>query len=552
MFEPAILHDYGKDEEISLSKEEAPPIVCDRSFTVYDIDGNPHEFMPEFHHGVFNDRFQEFMDLVYDGYIEGHPPHIVDPQKSCLAKLHHQDFSTMSASDIQNKMCHKQVVVTGLPFNEKMQFDAKGLRTLVGSMTAQISITDFSVINPGTDCVPSVVSGYVNDLLENASSTGKILNGLDLPMWSSYHPSNNYETDAVAWNVTRGTHRIPLHGPFPTQDREWGIAGLKHVLTFLHIDCDGPQDLKKLSSIDFYMDEDGFSLSGKPKDIKYDFEAVVLWPGDELHMLPNSAHWVYGIDDVVAQGGHYYSSYLMQETLQGIVHAFVLNKFLTNTEHIPSRHLLRRILIFYQVGLIEGGISEDDPASVHLPNVETMEGMLNIICLAVLIILGNVLDFRTYSTPNQGEDDEASPTQRTLMDTGDINAIPNNERIAYCYARGVALHILKWLRSCATFTGPPDGLADDLISLFFVQILASLSDYKSLAEAKSYGGVPHCTSHLLSKQIANILEVDPILKAAWAYKERVPSCSLALEEKEKYNVEWQCEWEPTLGEPHLW
>jgi hypothetical protein len=92
-------------------------------------------------HGVFNDRFQEFMELVYDGYIEGRPPHIVDPQNSCLAKLHHQDFLTMSASDIQNKMRHKQVVVTGLPFNEKMQFDAKGLRTVVGSMTAQISIT---------------------------------------------------------------------------------------------------------------------------------------------------------------------------------------------------------------------------------------------------------------------------------------------------------------------------------------------------------------------------------------------------------------------------
>jgi hypothetical protein len=161
-------------------------------------------------------------------------------------------------------------------------------------------VADFSVINPGTDCVPSVVSGQVNDLLENASSTGKILNGLDLPMWASYRPLNNYETDTVAWNFTRGTHRIPLNGPFPTQDREWGIAGLKHVLTFLHIDCDGfntrygpkvgrklwaflrPQDSKKLSSIDFYMDEDGFSLSGKPKITKYDFEAVVLRPGDEL------------------------------------------------------------------------------------------------------------------------------------------------------------------------------------------------------------------------------------------------------------------------------
>lgn len=75
-------------------------------------------------------------------------------------------------------------------------------------------------------------------------------------------------------------------------------------------------------------------------------------------MRPNSAHWVYGIDHVISHGGHYYSTPLMQETLQGIIHAFVLNKFLTNTEHIPSRHLLRRIMIFYHVGLIEGSISE--------------------------------------------------------------------------------------------------------------------------------------------------------------------------------------------------
>ena len=119
-------------------------------------------------------------------------------------------------------------------------------------------------------------------------------------MWSFYRPLNVYETDAVAWNFTRGTHRIPLNAPFPTQDREWGIAGLKHVLTFLHIDCDGfstrygpkvgrklwvflrPRHSKKLSSINFYMDEDGFLLCGKPKVIEYNFEAVVLRPGDEL------------------------------------------------------------------------------------------------------------------------------------------------------------------------------------------------------------------------------------------------------------------------------
>ncbi|KDR65298.1 hypothetical protein GALMADRAFT_82023, partial [Galerina marginata CBS 339.88] len=429
-----------------------------------------------------------------------------------------------------------------------------------------VVVADFSVINKKT-CVPSVVTGYVNDLLENASSTGKILNGLDFPMWTSNRQLNDYETDTVAWDSTRGTHRFNLNTPFPIEDCEWGIAGLMHSLTFPHIDCDGfgtrygpkvgrklwaflrPRDSKSLSSINFFIDQKGFSLTGKPEEKMYDFEAVVLRPGDELRMQPNSPHWVYGIDHVIAQGGHYFSWPLMQETLQGIIHAFVLNSFLTNTQHFPSRRLLRTIMLFYHAGLIEGIIPEDDSARLHLPNVETMEGVLNVICLAVLVILGNVLDFRTYSAPNQGEHDKATPAQAKLMKDGDINNIPNNERVVACYARGVALRILNWLRSCTTFTGPPDGIADDLISLFFVQILASLSEYKHSAEAAKLGGAPHCTSHLLDRQIENIVEVDPALKAAWTDKSRVPSHSLALQNKEAYNVQWLRGWEPSWRAP---
>ena len=112
---------------------------------------------------------------------------------------------------------------------------------------------------------------------------------------------------------------------------------------------------------------------------------------------------------------------------------------------VASLKKVRSPLIYY----IFDSVPLADPAHVHLPNIETMEGVLNVTCLAILVILGNVLDFRTYSAPNQGEADEASAAQTTLMNTGDINAIPNNERIAYCYARGVALHILSWLRACA-------------------------------------------------------------------------------------------------------
>jgi hypothetical protein len=73
-------------------------------------------------------------------------------------------------------------------------------------------------------------------------------------------------------------------------------------------------------------------------------------------MKANTPHFVYGITPAICHGGHYYATSLMQETLQGLIHAFVLDQFLTNTQHFATRPVLRRILLFYHLGLIEGSI----------------------------------------------------------------------------------------------------------------------------------------------------------------------------------------------------
>lgn len=46
--------------------------------------------------------------------------------------------------------------------------------------------------------------------------------------------------------------------------------------------------------------------------------------------------------------------------------------------------------------------------------MSTMNGLLNLLSLAALNFLGNVLDFRTYSAPNQGEDETATPSNIQL------------------------------------------------------------------------------------------------------------------------------------------
>lgn len=139
----------------------------------------------------------------------------------------------------------------------------------------------------------------VRDILENANADGKILNGLDFPLWSeSPKGQEGFAVDVAAFGYVRGK---PHFGnlPYPTGDMRWGLAGTANTITFVHIDCDGfatyirvacgkkvwailredPQF--PLSSIDTFLHKN-FRLDDFPDGANYGFEAIVLRPGDIL------------------------------------------------------------------------------------------------------------------------------------------------------------------------------------------------------------------------------------------------------------------------------
>jgi hypothetical protein len=70
-------------------------------------------------------------------------------------------------------------------------------------------------------------------------------------------------------------------------------------------------------------------------------------------MRPGIPHFVYGLEDTVIHGGHFYSTSLMQQTEASLIHTFVLSNFISNTFHPPSRQLLRRIVTFWGLALLE-------------------------------------------------------------------------------------------------------------------------------------------------------------------------------------------------------
>ena len=163
---------------------------------------------------------------------------------------------------------------------------------------------------------------------------------------------------------------------------------------------------------------------------------------------------------------------------------------------------------------------------------------MNLLSACVLVILGNVLDFRTYRAPTQEENQEANKNQQILIDH-DFNTIPVNERFAICYSRGVALHLINWIRRFSLITGPDGKKVQDLPSSFFVQIAQTLIKYKMGANISKLELQANCKLDMLTKQVENVVKIDPCFFSLWSDRHLLPSDSLALANQSKYSVKWE-------------
>ncbi len=146
------------------------------------------------------------------------------------------------------------------------------------------------------------VTGLVSDILENAQKAdGKILNGLEFPMWDvNIKSRSTFAVDVAAWDYMRGK---PYCGnltlPYPTEHTSWGLAGTSNTFTFMHIDSDGFNSFLQVlcglkvwvvyrekselprSSAKVFLDKN-FRLDEYKEHAAYDLEAIVLRPGDLL------------------------------------------------------------------------------------------------------------------------------------------------------------------------------------------------------------------------------------------------------------------------------
>ena len=76
-------------------------------------------------------------------------------------------------------------------------------------------------------------------------------------------------------------------------------------------------------------------------------------------MRPGSPHFVITIEHLICYGGHFYVMSCMTDTLFAMTHAFMADSYITNTYHAKSRLLLRRMVIFVYLGLVDQALEVD-------------------------------------------------------------------------------------------------------------------------------------------------------------------------------------------------
>lgn len=84
-------------------------------------------------------------------------------------------------------------------------------------------------------------------------------------------------------------------------------------------------------------------------------------------MRANTPHFVYGPDNTICHGYHFYSTSTLQATACSLMHTFVLGDFLTNITHHPTRLILRRLLVFYFLALFEQRVDKNGEFSYKIP-----------------------------------------------------------------------------------------------------------------------------------------------------------------------------------------
>ncbi|KAH6909845.1 hypothetical protein BKA70DRAFT_1425560 [Coprinopsis sp. MPI-PUGE-AT-0042] len=371
---------------------------------------------------------------------------IREPEQSDSTPLHLRDSGASSAIHVLSEASYgsmtsverrklwagsttpkRAIILTEVGAGDpKLEFDAAGMESLTGRLDEIIEVQDQSVVlENGGEPTARIRLTTLSELLEYSKTPleqRKNINALNFPMPPGLRPEilSAIATAYIAWLRTH--HNNMCFSSYPSGQTQWGLLAYNGALHYLHIDAEGfgtwievkcgaklwviaypPSNgqLPSLSDINAY-ELDSELFCGEPPE-GWTLEAVVLTPGTRLIMAPNTPHAIWTLEDSICHGGHFYTIPALLDTAAGLVHTFIRDGDVTNTSHTAASRLLLRRLVhyFHQSFVINNGSYDASHADAdHLPDFTDPNTFQAVFSLLFLIELQNVLDPRSYKTPD--------------------------------------------------------------------------------------------------------------------------------------------------------
>ncbi|TDL15222.1 hypothetical protein BD410DRAFT_809112 [Rickenella mellea] len=196
----------------------------------------------------------------------------------------------------------------------------------------------------------ATIQSFIDDLKEPEKKC--VVNYLDIDLSASsmrlplHHLKDGHNL------ISRNEPRFAWASPWPYPAFAWGLVASESAISLSHMDAGSLATIihiitgAKLWFIAINCD-DVTPTSDGWDDTQYQWQALLLNPGDDLYMRPGTPHFVVTTKDCLAVGGHFYSAVCFSRSLRAITLEHFFGTMITNTEHPKAPIVLCKLFSFY-------------------------------------------------------------------------------------------------------------------------------------------------------------------------------------------------------------
>ncbi|KDR68714.1 hypothetical protein GALMADRAFT_256536 [Galerina marginata CBS 339.88] len=387
------------------------------------------------------------------------PLHVTGDPLSILERITAGYFEGLPIADAQEMLRKRNIMITGVEHQPPEFNEHGGFESIETRMNALVPIQGQSLEMNQVSCIKQQRVGTLAQLLDaSRQENGRIMNSFALKSLNPVGPAH-FSSCLEALLGTEGRPFCEQH--YPTNENFWERRlTRKGAQQSFPINADGlctrfevrrggvwaVFDRPRFGGCknnqiehDSFKDKESFPSDFAATDMPDTFshyEAVYLTPGNSLLLVPGTRTMIYAIERSICQRSYFYTTSKLTDTLSAIVHDLIAGGVVRDNSCQPYRALLLRMIHYFHEEFIVLGHNIKEFG--HLPNLNSMVGLLDFLTLCNIGILFNVLDRRTY---------EPSTVDSLQAQEYDWNTIPDYERQRFVYARGLSLELLHWLAS---------------------------------------------------------------------------------------------------------